>query len=72
MRLLYYVAAISGGKDSLAMFELILEKGLPLDAVVFFDTGMEFRCIYRNMNRVKRKCLKRKIKFIRLTPPQEL
>lgn len=70
MKLLYWVAAISGGKDSIAMFELILELGLPLDAVIFFDTGMEFRCIYRNMNRVKRKCLKRKIKFIRLTPPK--
>lgn len=70
MRLLYHVAAISGGKDSLAMFELILEKGLPLDAVVFFDTGMEFKCIYRNMNIVKRKCLKRKIRFIRLTPKE--
>lgn len=70
MRILNYVASVSGGKDSIAMFELILERELPLDAVIFFDTGMEFSSVYRNMNRVKRKCIIRGILFIRLTPPQ--
>ena len=70
MRILNYVASVSGGKDSIAMFELILERGLPLDAVIFFNTGMEFPSVYRNMNRVKRKCLKRGIIFIQLTPPE--
>lgn len=41
-----YIASVSFGKDSLAMVLLILERGLPLDEVVFYDTGMEFKAIY--------------------------
>ncbi len=66
-----YIASVSGGKDSIAMFEKILELGLPLHMVVFFDTGMEFGCIYHNMNIVKRKCIKRGIKFLVLHPKYE-
>jgi 3'-phosphoadenosine 5'-phosphosulfate sulfotransferase (PAPS reductase)/FAD synthetase len=40
-----YIASVSFGKDSLAMVLLILERGLPLDEVVFYDTGMEFKAI---------------------------
>lgn len=35
-----YIASVSFGKDSLAMVLLILERGLPLDEVVFYDTGI--------------------------------
>ena len=38
----YYIANVSFGKDSLAMLLLILERGLPLNEVVFYDTGVEF------------------------------
>lgn len=41
-----YVASCSFGKDSLAMVLRILEENLPLDEVVFFNTGMEFDSIY--------------------------
>jgi len=41
-----YIASLSYGKDSLAMVLLLIEKGYPLDEVVFYDTGMEFRAIY--------------------------
>lgn len=41
-----YVASVSFGKDSLAMLLLILEKDLPIDEVVFYNTGMEFKSIY--------------------------
>ena len=34
-----YVASVSFGKDSLAMLLKILEKGYPLDEVVFYNTG---------------------------------
>lgn len=41
------VCNISGGKDSLAQGLLILERGIPCDEFVFYDTGMEFEAIYR-------------------------
>ena len=47
-----YVASVSFGKDSLAMLLLILEKGLPLHEVVFYDTGMEFQAIYSIRDRI--------------------
>ena len=49
-----YIASISFGKDSLAMLIKFLECGRPVDEVVFFDTGMEFGCIYAMMIRVKK------------------
>lgn len=42
-----YIASVSFGKDSLAMLLKILEKRLPLDEVVFFDSGMEFGAVHR-------------------------
>lgn len=41
-----HIASVSFGKDSLAMLLYILENKLPLDEVVFYDTGMEFQAIY--------------------------
>ena len=43
-----YIASVSFGKDSLAMLLIILNnpKKYPLDEVVFYDTGMEFKAIY--------------------------
>lgn len=61
-----YIASISFGKDSLAMLIKLLECGRPVDEVVFFDTGMEFGCIYAMMIRVKKILDHRKIKFTRL------
>ena len=43
-----YIASVSFGKDSLAMLLRLIEEGKPLDEVVFYDTGMEFECIYNN------------------------
>lgn len=42
-----YIASCSFGKDSLAMILRILEEDKPLDEVIFFDTGMEFKSIYK-------------------------
>lgn len=49
-----YVASVSFGKDSLAMVLYILETGMPLDEVLFYDTGMEFDAIYNNRNKLKK------------------
>lgn len=62
-----YIASCSFGKDSLAMVLRILEEKLPLDEVVFFDTGMEFDSIYHNRDRMKRLLAERKILFSELS-----
>ena len=46
------VASVSFGKDSLAMLLYILENRLPLDEVIFYDTGMEFEAIYRIRDKI--------------------
>jgi hypothetical protein len=48
-----YIASVSMGKDSLAMILKLLELGYPLDEVVYFDIGMEFNCIYKNLNKLE-------------------
>lgn len=41
-----HIASVSFGKDSLAMLLKMIEEQHPLDEVVFYDTGMEFKAIY--------------------------
>lgn len=41
-----YIASVSFGKDSLAMLLKLIEEERPINAVVFYDTGMEFDAIY--------------------------
>ena len=48
-----YIANFSGGKDSTAMLLLIIEKNLPLDEIVFADTGVEFPELYTHIEKVK-------------------
>lgn len=48
-----YIASVSFGKDSLAMLLRLIEENKPLDEVVFYDTGMEFECIYKIRDKVK-------------------
>ena len=45
----------------------ILEENLPLDEVIFFDTGMEFDSIYHNRDRMRRLLAERKILFSELS-----
>lgn len=48
-----YIASVSFGKDSLAMLLRLMEESWPLDVVVFYDTGMEFDCIYKIRDKIK-------------------
>lgn len=48
----YAIASVSWGKDSLAMLHGLIDRGYPLDEVVFYDTGVEFPAIYRERNRM--------------------
>lgn len=50
----YHAVSLSGGKDSTAMLILMIEKGMPIDAVFTADTGMEFPEIYRHLKKVDR------------------
>lgn len=63
-----YVASVSFGKDSLAMLLFILENGLPLDEVIFYNTGMEFRAIYNIRDKIVPILQKRGIIFTELHP----
>lgn len=48
-----YVASLSCGKDSLAMVLRLIKENKPLTHCVMFDTGMEFECIYNNLEKLK-------------------
>lgn len=38
----FHVVSPSGGKDSTCLLLLVIESGMPIDAVLSADTGMEF------------------------------
>ena len=48
-----YVASLSGGKDSTAMVLRLIEEKLPLDLVLFCDTGLEFPQMYDHVRKVE-------------------
>lgn len=67
---MYYIASVSFGKDSLAMLLKLIKKKYPLDEVIFYDTGMEFQCIYKIRDKIIPLLNKYNIKFTQLNPIQ--
>ena len=65
-----YIASVSFGKDSLAMLLRLIEENKPLDEVVFYDTGMEFECIYNLKNKVLPVLETHNIKYTELKPKE--
>lgn len=65
-----YYASISFGKDSLAMLFMLIDKGCPLDEVVFFNSGVEFEALINIRKRVLPLLDQLGIKFTELHPPQ--
>ena len=63
-----HIASISFGKDSLAMLLLLIEKKYPLDEVVFYDTGKEFKAIYDTRDKVLPLLKSLGIKYTELMP----
>lgn len=63
-----HIASCSFGKDSLAMVLLLIEKGFPLDEVVFYDTGMEFQAIYDTRDKVLPLLAEKGVKYTELKP----
>lgn len=51
-----YIVSFSGGKDSTAMLLLLLEKGMPIDRIIFVDTTKEFPQMYEHINQVQQLC----------------
>lgn len=65
-----YIASCSCGKDSLAMVLMLIEKKYPLDYVLFFDAGKEFKSIYKNWEKLTKILEKNNIGYRRLFPPK--
>jgi len=63
-----HIASCSFGKDSLAMLLLIIEKKLPLDEVVFYDTGKEFQAIYDTRDKILPLLASLGVKYTELKP----
>lgn len=59
-----HVVSFSGGKDSTAMLLMMIEKNMPVDDIIFCDTGMEFPALYRHITQVEA-YINRKITVIR-------
>ena len=62
----YHVASFSGGKDSTAMVLHMIERGDPLDEVMFCDTTVEFPAMIRHVEMVKLVVESAGIKFTEL------
>lgn len=63
-----FIASCSFGKDSLAMVLKLIEEKKPLDIVVFYDTGMEFKAIYDIRDRLVPILKQHNVKYIELHP----
>ena len=59
-----YIVSFSGGKDSTAMLLRMIELDMPIDEIVFADTGLEFPELYKYIKRVE-KYIGRKITILK-------
>ena len=57
------IVSFSGGKDSTAMLLRMIELGIPVDKIVFADTGFEFPELYEYIKRIEN-YLGREIEFV--------
>lgn len=48
-----HVVSLSGGKDSTAMLLRMLEEGMPVDIIIFCDTGLEFEEMYKHIDKLE-------------------
>ena len=49
-----HVVSFSGGKDSTAMLLRMIELGMPVDVILFCDTGLEFPELYEHIRKVEK------------------
>ncbi|MFR8670823.1 MAG: phosphoadenosine phosphosulfate reductase family protein, partial [[Clostridium] leptum] len=48
-----YVVSLSGGKDSTALLLRLLEEKMPVDDILFSDTGLEFPQMYEHLEKLE-------------------
>lgn len=48
-----HIVSFSGGKDSTLMLLLMIEKNMPIDDIIFADTGMEFQELYDYIEKIE-------------------
>lgn len=65
-----YWASVSGGKDSLYMFNIILHNldKYPLDGVVHFELEIDFPFVKDVIDYMEEECKKHGIRFVRIKP----
>ena len=67
----FHAVSLSGGKDSTALLLLMIERGLPIDAVIWADTGMEFPEMYGHIAKVdEHLCRERGLHITALRSPK--
>jgi len=59
------IVSFSGGKDSTAMLLMMIEKKIPIDFIVFFETGWDFPGMIEHINTVEKQIGR---EIIRLKP----
>ncbi|MCM1277277.1 MAG: phosphoadenosine phosphosulfate reductase family protein [Lachnospiraceae bacterium] len=50
----FNMVSFSGGKDSTAMLLGMIERKMPIDCVLFCDTGLEFPAMYDHINKFEK------------------
>lgn len=48
----FHAVSLSGGKDSTCLLLLMIERGMPIDLVLYADTGMEFPEMYAHLQKL--------------------
>ena len=51
---LYHVVSLSGGKDSTAMLLMMIERQMPIDLILFCDTGLDFPEMYKHLDALEK------------------
>lgn len=70
MKSKYYCCFCSFGKDSLATLLKLIALNYPLHEVIFFNTGVEFDCIYQIRDRIVLLLKEKGILFTELYPKE--
>ena len=50
----YHIVSLSGGKDSTAMLIMMVERNMPIDLILFCDTGLEFPAMYEHIDSLEK------------------